>query len=639
MHLRDMVDAQLLRVTASDAFAFSHDKIRECLSDEVTATQRRRLHGFVGHALEKQPEPVDAQRLADLAFHFTRSGDNARGATYARRAAEHALRASAAEEATTHFQTALCLIEPSDPTRGDLLLGLGEAAMLAGAESEAVVAFECAEGWFRDRHDPERAAQAAHQRGLAWWRQEEIAQARMAFETAQTLHGDGADPAHVDLLVDLGTLLAVSAHQHATGVAHVQNAVRLAQDLADDRLLARTTRALGNLLVRGNQLTSGVSLLEHALALARAAGDSMEADECCACLAPAYFWQGAIERSRAITLQRLAFAQASQDRYQLRHVYTWLAACHAIAGDLMEAERRLNQAQAIIERLESPEPWAYLQFSRGAMAVMVGDYAAAETHLGEAIKLLRAIGPHALIWYLGFFGVLQALQGKTAEARRCLEELETLLDRLPETTMAPGEPVACATQIALFLSDQPRLECLASKLPLYRGQFHDLLIDRLLGEIETRRGNLGSAAEHLRAAEALARRENLGWELARTLEAQADLARAQGSNDEDQRERALLDEALTLIQHWGNQHEADRLRGRLGVPVLLGQSSLLPAGLTPREVEVLRLVAAGQSNRAIAEELSLSAKTIENHLTNAYSKLGVDNRAAATAFAVRHGLA
>ena len=58
-----------------------------------------------------------------------------------------------------------------------------------------------------------------------------------------------------------------------------------------------------------------------------------------------------------------------------------------------------------------------------------------------------------------------------------------------------------------------------------------------------------------------------------------------------------------------------------------------------REAEVLRLVAVGRSNRAIADELCLSAKTIENHLTSAYGKLGVDNRAAATAFAIRHGLA
>ena len=66
---------------------------------------------------------------------------------------------------------------------------------------------------------------------------------------------------------------------------------------------------------------------------------------------------------------------------------------------------------------------------------------------------------------------------------------------------------------------------------------------------------------------------------------------------------------------------------------------MLPAGLSEREVEVLRLVAAGHSNRKIAEQLVLSEKTVANHLTNIFIKTGTDNRAAATAFAVRHGLA
>lgn len=64
-----------------------------------------------------------------------------------------------------------------------------------------------------------------------------------------------------------------------------------------------------------------------------------------------------------------------------------------------------------------------------------------------------------------------------------------------------------------------------------------------------------------------------------------------------------------------------------------------PGGLSAREVEVLQLVAAGQSNRAIAATLSLSERTVGNHLTNIFNKLGVDNRAAATAFALRNDLA
>jgi DNA-binding NarL/FixJ family response regulator len=62
------------------------------------------------------------------------------------------------------------------------------------------------------------------------------------------------------------------------------------------------------------------------------------------------------------------------------------------------------------------------------------------------------------------------------------------------------------------------------------------------------------------------------------------------------------------------------------------------AGLSKREVEVLRLVAQGRTNRDIAEMLVLSEKTVARHLTNIYTKLGVENRAAATAFALRHAL-
>ncbi len=65
----------------------------------------------------------------------------------------------------------------------------------------------------------------------------------------------------------------------------------------------------------------------------------------------------------------------------------------------------------------------------------------------------------------------------------------------------------------------------------------------------------------------------------------------------------------------------------------------LPAGLSQREAEVLRLVAAGKTNRQIAQILVLSEKTVINHLTTVYTKIGVDNRAGATAFAVRHDLA
>ena len=65
----------------------------------------------------------------------------------------------------------------------------------------------------------------------------------------------------------------------------------------------------------------------------------------------------------------------------------------------------------------------------------------------------------------------------------------------------------------------------------------------------------------------------------------------------------------------------------------------LPADLTLREAKVLQLVVEGKSNRQIAHELGISEKTVANHLSHIFNKTTSDNRAAATAFAIRHGLA
>jgi DNA-binding CsgD family transcriptional regulator len=76
---------------------------------------------------------------------------------------------------------------------------------------------------------------------------------------------------------------------------------------------------------------------------------------------------------------------------------------------------------------------------------------------------------------------------------------------------------------------------------------------------------------------------------------------------------------------------ADGLLGAATVP--------LPAGLTPREIEVLRHLAQGKSNREIAELLVISEHTVINHLSHIFAKIGVDNRTGAAAFAFRRGIA
>ena len=140
----------------------------------------------------------------------------------------------------------------------------------------------------------------------------------------------------------------------------------------------------------------------------------------------------------------------------------------------------------------------------------------------------------------------------------------------------------------------------------------------------------------------MARREGLLSELAFTQVEQAQLSLAQGGRGSVPRARRRFEQALALFQELGLDGQVLAVQAQL--EQLPEQSSprgarSLPAGLSSREVEVLRLVVAGKSNRQIAEELVLSEKTVANHLARIFAKTGTDNRAAAAAFAIRSGIA
>ncbi len=134
--------AHLIHSVQAGIFMFSHDKIRECLYAEVSTSRRKRLHGMIGQALENCCGPegtMSVHKLAELAFHFARSGDQMRGVEYSQRAAVQALQTFAAEEAISHYQTALDLLGPDEQRRSELLLGLHEARLLADKDENVVL--------------------------------------------------------------------------------------------------------------------------------------------------------------------------------------------------------------------------------------------------------------------------------------------------------------------------------------------------------------------------------------------------------------------------------------------------------------------------------------------------------------------
>jgi DNA-binding NarL/FixJ family response regulator len=97
-------------------------------------------------------------------------------------------------------------------------------------------------------------------------------------------------------------------------------------------------------------------------------------------------------------------------------------------------------------------------------------------------------------------------------------------------------------------------------------------------------------------------------------------------------------EAGELLGRWAGWRvaEVDALRGRVGLPVAGSVEGV--AGLTPREREVAALIARGKSNGEIAEALVLGKRTIETHVANIFTKLGIDSRREIAAWAANNGL-
>jgi DNA-binding CsgD family transcriptional regulator len=162
-----------------------------------------------------------------------------------------------------------------------------------------------------------------------------------------------------------------------------------------------------------------------------------------------------------------------------------------------------------------------------------------------------------------------------------------------------------------------------------------LAAHRLLGELHTDAGDFDAAASHLATSLALADACTAPYERAQTLLA---LAALHGAHGDSAQALAPLAEAASICTTLGARPTLARiaaLRERLTAT----PSSAYPAGLSAREVEVLRLVAQGMTDRQVAEQLFLSPRTINQHLRSIYNKLGVSTRAAATAFAYDHRLA
>src|SRR5262249_16153402 len=158
---------------------------------------------------------------------------------------------------------------------------------------------------------------------------------------------------------------------------------------------------LGILLVRTNEIAAGRALLERSHAIAAALDDPAEEAECCAGLLVAAYWSGDANGIQDAALRQIAAAERCHDLYQLRHVYAWLTGSWVGSGGPADYEATLAKARDVVERLDRPDPRAFLEQMEGMVALWRGDWETAETRLANVFAVYGRLNPHAAVWYLG----------------------------------------------------------------------------------------------------------------------------------------------------------------------------------------------------------------------------------------------
>ncbi|GAA4286562.1 LuxR C-terminal-related transcriptional regulator [Georgenia daeguensis] len=285
----------------------------------------------------------------------------------------------------------------------------------------------------------------------------------------------------------------------------------------------------------------------------------------------------------------------------------------------------LAEAGRAVTRLSDPPG----QRGAGEAWYELGEVLRLRGDLEEAEAAYRSADVHGYEPQPGL-SLLRLAQGRTTDAAAAVRRV-----RAEAGPHAAVPLLAAAAEILLADGDLDGAARAAAELAAVRGGTGGMLTalaDRAAGEVLLAQGRARAALEPLRRSWAAWVRLDVPYEVAR---ARLLLARAGCAVGDEDGARLELESACQAFERLGAGPDLAVARADLG---RLAPGVPRVVGLTDREVEVLRLVATGRTNRAIAAELFLSEKTVARHLSNIFDKLDLPSRAAATAYAYEHGL-
>jgi DNA-binding CsgD family transcriptional regulator/tetratricopeptide (TPR) repeat protein len=356
-------------------------------------------------------------------------------------------------------------------------------------------------------------------------------------------------------------------------------------------------------------------LLDESRAVARDMGDKRSLANLLHFLAGSAMSQDKYAEARSLLEECLALFGEMGDRATIAWALRLLGLVHFALRDKAHAYALIEESLALSREMRDTPGSAYSLFILGRFALAQGDAATARPLMEESLTPFRAFGDR--------------------------QPIAHVLSRLANVAMQQGDDAAAQTwyeeSLALFrqTDDKSGLAlCLQGWGAMVARQGEAIWAARLWG-----------AAETLRDVRSL--RNPFLLFVEHTDYEQADYERMMSTVRTQLGENAFAaawaeGRVMTPEQVLAKQGLETVSEIAISAPQLPHTDVLTlgyPNGLTTREVGVLRLVAGGLTNNEIAEELGLSEKTIAHHLTRIFNKTTSENRAAAAAFAIRHGLA
>jgi DNA-binding CsgD family transcriptional regulator len=520
---------------------------------------------------------------------------------------------------------ALTEADRAAPLEPDDLERLAIAAWLTGRDVESAEAWARAHHQLLARGEPRRAARCAIWLGFGLvLRGEMVRGGGWMARARRVLAGGPADLAEHGFLLWWDAFQAFVAGDAAAALAGFERAAAVGERHGDPNLAALGRVGAGRARIRLGDAGAGVTLLDEAMVAVETGELSpiVVGDLYCTVL------EGCQElfdlrRAQQWTEVLTGWCAAQQDlvpyRGQCLLHRAELLALHGAWPDALEEARRA--VGGFLEPTGHPAAGA-AAYQQGELHRLRGEATEAEAAYRQASRWGREPQPG--------LALLRLAQGQTVAAgaaiRRALDEAG---DPPARARLLPAQ-----VEIALAGGDVPAARAAAGELARVAAGLEAPLLAATAaaaeGAVLLAEGDPRAALAALRGAWAAWRELEAPYEAARAREGIGLACRALGDQDSAALE---LDAARWDYQRLGAAPDLARVEALAG-----GGPAGTAGGLTAREVEVLRLVATGQTNRAIAAELVLSERTVDRHVSNILTKLGVPSRAAATAWAYEHGL-